>query len=216
MKDDRLILVFGAGGHSKVVLDSLHLAGYKTPVGLLDPGVKVGQKFRGIPVIGNDDAVLSYKPNQVLLVNGIGQLPGSSLRADIFERFKALGYQFLSVIHPSAVISPNTVCMEGAQVLAGAVLQPGATVGENTICNTRSSVDHDSVLGKHVHVAPGAVLCGNVRVGDMSFIGAGAVIAQGTTIGARCIVGAASFLDCDIDCGKTYYSKIRKRIKTNR
>ena len=43
-----------------------------------------------------------------------------------------------------------------------------------------------------MHIAPGAVLAGNVTVGNSAFIGANSVIREGVSIGENVIVGAGS------------------------
>jgi serine acetyltransferase len=49
-------------------------------------------------------------------------------------------------------------------------------------------------LGNGVHVAPGAILCGCVQVGNYSMIGAGAVILPRIKVGRHCVVGAGAVL----------------------
>ena len=45
--------------------------------------------------------------------------------------------------------------------------------------------------------APGATICGDVKVGGHSFIGAGAVVIQGIKIGPDCIVKAGCLVKTD-------------------
>lgn len=44
----------------------------------------------------------------------------------------------------------------------------------------------------HCHIAPGAVLCGHVVVGEETHIGAGAVVVQGVRIGCNVVIGAGA------------------------
>jgi len=60
--------------------------------------------------------------------------------------------------------------------------------------NTAATIDHDCVIGDGVHIAPGARLCGGVRVGAGSFIGAGSVLIPGVRVGANAVIGAGSTL----------------------
>src|SRR5579883_2905848 len=84
---------------------------------------------------------------------------------------------FGAVLRPTATIAHSGVTMgEGGQVMAGAVIQPDVRIGANAVVNTRASVDHDCILGDHCHIAPGAVLCGAVTIGEDTHIGAGATI----------------------------------------
>ena len=57
--------------------------------------------------------------------------------------------------------------------MAGSVIKAGTTIKKNTIINSRVTIDHDCIIGKNVHIVPGAILCGNVKVGNNAFIGAG-------------------------------------------
>ena len=186
-------VLLGAGGHARVVSCSMAAAGQPLQ-GLLDPALarRGTAEWQGLPVLGDDDWLETADPSRVLLANGLGDMPTSARRREIFERWVARGFSFETVIHPSAVVSADLVAGQGVQLMAGTVIQPGVTIGANTVVNTRASVDHEVSLGKHVHVCPGAVLCGDVRIGDRSYIGPGAVIGRGVRIGEDCIIGAGS------------------------
>lgn len=195
------IIVLGAGGHAKVLIDSL-LAVSAIITGIADPDEKrLGTNVLGIPVLGADDVVAGFSPSEVRLVNGLGSVGLPVNRQQLFEQFKELGYTFATIIHPSAVIAPDVVLGEGAQVMAGAVIQPGCIIGINTIINTRSSIDHDCTIGDHVHIAPGVILSGTVRTGSGVHIGTGATIIQGISIGDNCLVAAGTVVAKNIADG---------------
>lgn len=192
-------LLLGAGGHAKVLLEVLHLTG--VPVaGVCDPGLAGrGEKFwRDVPVLGNDDAVKHFAPDQVLLVNGVGHLPRKDVRFRLHEHWSRLGYQFASLIHPTASHSSTTHLAAGVQIMAGSIIQADTQLGEACIVNTAATIDHDCSIGPHVHFAPGTTVCGGVTVGAHAFIGAGAVVSPGLRIGERAIVGAGSVVLRDV------------------
>ena len=182
------VIIIGGGGHAKVLLDTLQMC-HRDVLGITDVNPEL-QAVLGIPVMGDDEAVLSHPPGQVQLVNGIGSVSQPVLRKEIYEKFKASGYTFSQVIHPSAIISKESTLAEGAQVLAGSVVQTGCWIGENSIINSRASIDHDCRIGNHVHIAPGVTLSGNVEVGELTHIGTGAAVIQGIQIGRKSIIGA--------------------------
>ncbi|HAO47433.1 MAG TPA: hypothetical protein DCQ97_10945, partial [Chitinophagaceae bacterium] len=64
-------------------------------------------------------------------------------------------------------------------IAAQATINPLARIGKGAICNTGCIVEHECVVGDFAHIGPGAVLCGNVSVGEGSFVGANAVVRQG-------------------------------------
>lgn len=197
--DDLPLVMLGAGGHAKVLLSLAHAAGLNV-FGVCDPELaQQGRgQWRGIKVLGGDEALEALDPATVGLINGIGQLVGSTGRRRIFERLKAKGFRFPVLVHPAAWVDVSAVLNEGVQVMAGAVIQADVTVGSNSIINTGASLDHDCCLGAHVHVAPGATLCGSVRVHDRAFIASGATLIQGLTVGEDAVVGAGAVLVRDL------------------
>ena len=201
-KMDMLPLVMiGAGGHAKV-LHALALAAGHSILGVCDPQlVQQGQThWRGIPVLGEDDALKQFDPVAIGLINGIGQLVGSQVRQDVFARLRQAGFSFPVLLHPAAWVASTSRLAQGVQVMAGAIVQPDCCIGENTIINTSASVDHDCDIGANVHVAPGVTICGEVRVHDDAFVGSGATLIQGLIVGTRAIVGAGVTLTRNLDC----------------
>jgi UDP-perosamine 4-acetyltransferase len=197
------VIVLGAGGHAKVVIEALHRSSVAI-LGIVDNDpARVGEKLLGVPVIGEDDAVLLHPADSVRLVNALGSVGVSKGRRILFQKMKEKGYYFYLVVHPSAVIAEDVVLSEGAQVMAGAVIQPGTHIGRNAIVNTRASIDHDCRIGDHVHVAPGATLSGGVAVGSGAHIGTGATIIQGITIGSDSMVAAGAVVVRDVADGTT-------------
>ena len=186
------IIVLGAGGHAKVLIDALQTA-CADILGVVDPDpITHGTRILGISVLGADDVILDHKPDAIALVNGVGSTEPSNRRKELYRRFSEAGYLFPSVIHPSAVIGGDVEMADAVQIMAGAVVQPGCRIGANAILNTRASVDHDCNIGAHVHIAPGAVLGGGVTIGDGSHVGAGSIVIQNIHIGENVLVAAGA------------------------
>ena len=192
------VFLLGAGGHAKVLLDALRLAGVEVK-GIVDP-VLTGtcKRWRSIPVIGNDDDLLRLNPRRIILVNGTGSLPSSSVRKRLFSRYTQAGFKFMNVIHPSALIGVGVELGEGVQIMAGAIIQADTTIGSNSIINTAAVLDHDCVIGSNVHIAPGVVISGGVAIGEGAHIGTGASIIHGVSIGAGAVVGAGTVVVRDV------------------
>lgn len=188
------VIVLGAGGHAKVLIEAL-LNNGAVIAGIVDPNpVLLGTEILGVQVIGGDEVVAGYPPTDVLLVNGVGSIGRPEVRTLVFERFISQGYRFATVVHSSAVVASDVMLGEGAQVMAGVVIQPGTRIGCNAIINTRASVDHDCRVEDHSHLAPGVTLSGNVAVGAWTHVGTGATVIQGISIGANCLVGAGALV----------------------
>jgi UDP-perosamine 4-acetyltransferase len=198
----RPLVVLGGGGHARVVIDALQ-AGNRQILGVVDPKLSLGGAGPlGVAVLGGDEALERYPPGEVLLVNGIGGIGSTERRNALYERFRALAYQFACIVHPSAIVSRHAKLGEGVHVMAGCVVQCGVAIGANTIVNTRASVDHDCVIGRSVHIAPGVTLSGSVTVGNESHIGTGAAVIQGITVGRNCLIAAGAVVHRDLADGE--------------
>ncbi len=191
------VIVVGAGGHALVVADALLLCGTEV-LGFTDPDPSLsGTRYLGLPVLGGDDILQGHRPSEVRLVNGIGGARPAALRRKVQRGLEAEGWTFVSVRHPSAVVSPFAEVAAGSQLLARCVIQAHAKVGKGAIVNTGAIVEHDVDVGSFAHVAPGAVLCGEVTVGEESHVGAGSVVRQGARLGPRTLVAAGAAVIAD-------------------
>lgn len=171
----REIILLGAGGHSKVLLDVLNIL--ELPVrGVCDPILYEKGKniWRGLKVLGNDKFLNSQDPKIITLVNGIG-LDNKNRKA-IYNKMRNLGFSFETLVHPFAWISDTVKLGQGVQIMAGVTVQADCAIGENSILNTGCKIDHDCRIGSHVHICPGTVLCGDVKIADLVFAGAGSTI----------------------------------------
>lgn len=207
------VILLGGGGHAKVVGDLLALLGAEV-IGILTPDEKPGEVCFGIEVLGGDKTVKEYSPADIVLVNGIGQLPEKDIRNNVASKLRQQGYSFATLVHPGATIGSDVELAEGVQVMAGAVIQSGTRILQDTIINTGAIVDHDCRVGRNCHVAPGAVCCGQVCVSDNVFIGAGATITHNVTIGERSVVAAGATVYRDVLAELVYIEK-NKTVKRN-
>ncbi len=192
------VIVIGAGGHAKGLIDILHRL-KREIIGCtgLNKGLN-GTEVMSEKVIGLDEDILNYSASEVRLVNGLVSIGTVNRRKEIYEVYSKQGYIFETVVHPNAIISEEVGLAQGVLVMPGAVLMPGVHVAKNALINTSATVDHDCSIGAHAHIAPKAVLCGAVSVGAGAFIGAGAVIIQGITIGRDAVIGAGAVVTKDV------------------
>ena len=187
---NRSVIILGGGGHASVLIEILRLINSDI-IGIVDPFLKKGIKVNDITVIGSDDAVLDYSNSEVVLVNALGPLPNKiSIREDLSTKFTNLGYQFLTLIHPRAYVSPSARVEDGAQIMAGAIVQAESNIGSLSVINSGAIIEHNCCIGDHTHIAPGAILCGGVQAGSGVFVGAGAVVLQNLKLKAYSTLAA--------------------------
>lgn len=186
------VIVLGSGGHASVLVDMLRQM-QRELLGVVSPDAPGNRRvFSDITHYPDDEKILSFAPDTLSLVNGIGSLPGNQLRAELFNRFKAFGYQFETVVSPHAVVSPYAELGEGVQVMPGAIINAGAKIGDNSIINTAAVIEHDCSIGVNNHIAPGVTLSGEVHTGNQVHIATGACVIQGIEIGSGAIVAAGT------------------------
>lgn len=178
--------LYGASGHAKVIIDILR-ANQIEINGLVDDNPNV-QELLGISVLHQSNGLSPF----------IISIGNNQIRKTIAEQLKT---SFGKAIHPSAIISPNSLIDEGTVVMQGAIVQSCATIGKHCIINTGASVDHECVIEDYVHISPHATLCGNVRVGEGSWVAAGSVVLPGISIGKWSVIGAGSVVAKDIPDG---------------
>ncbi len=176
--------LYGAGGHAKVIIESLEACGVRVD-GVVDDNPLLTSVL-GYPVLHAMDE--AYSP----MIISIGN---NEIRRQIAER---LTVDFSTAIHPSAVVSPRAVIGEGTVVMPRAVVNVDTQVGRHCIINTAASVDHDCWLGDFVHISPNVALCGGVIVGEGTQIGVGACVTPGVKIGRWTLICAGSVVTRDI------------------
>ncbi|KAA8756262.1 acetyltransferase [Paenibacillus sp. UASWS1643] len=182
-------IIFGAGGHGKVVLDNLHSCGEKV-IGIMDDHLR-GSDWRGIPLLGGLDRLkkIDLMYPQSLYIIAIGHNATRVKLANIFEQSNV---QFGKAIHSTAIIGSNVVIGDGAVIMANTVINADAHIGRHVIVNTAATVDHDCFIGDFVHLSPGVHLAGGVEIGCSAHVGIGASIVPQVKVGRGTIVGAGA------------------------
>ncbi|HPW65505.1 MAG TPA: acetyltransferase [Salinivirgaceae bacterium] len=175
--------LLGAGGHAKVIIDILTAQGIDI-LGLFDNDENI-KELLGYPVFTTDEIISP-------IIISIGD---NKKRKTIAERITA---EFITAIHPSAVVSKYSHLGEGTVVMQNAVVQTSCQIGKHCIINTSASIDHDCVIGNYVHISPNCAVCGNVTIGEGTWVGAGSAIIPGVTIGKWCVIGAGSIVTKNI------------------
>ena len=189
---NRKVIIIGGGGHAKALADILKQQKINI-FAISSPKVdKNSVLLGGLKQFLNDSDIYQFSQKQIWLVNGIGSIPGNSLRAEIFQKFRKDGYEFLTIISASSIVSDYCRIGRGVQIMPGAIINVDAVIGDNTIVNTGALVEHDCILGENNHIAPGAVICGGSTTKANVHVGAGASVIQGIKIGENSIIGAGT------------------------
>lgn len=201
--ESKAVIVFGGGGHGKAVIDLLQAVGGYRLIGVVDDGLEAGGQVLGVPVLGGGEATLGPlgEAGCKLAVNAVGGIGAMSSRIAIFERLEQAGFDFPTLVHPSAVVESSAKLAAGVQVFPQAYVGSAARVGRGCILNTSTIVSHDCELAEYANLSPGAILAGGVRVGEGVLIGMGTTVNLNVRIGARARIGNSAVVKEDVPAG---------------
>lgn len=208
MKD---ILIFCAGAQARVAIDMIEQGTTYQVAGIIDERVDPKTKVNGHTILSNqlDQHLLSKYPR------GIVALGDNWQRQQLVNRITqvAPSFQFITLLHPSAVISPRAEVGPGTIVMAGTIINNDTTIGKHSIVNTGSTIDHDCRMEDFVSIGPGCSIGGSVNVSHGSAVALGVNIIHDRTIGAHTVVGAGSTVIRDIPSYSMAYGTPAKVIR---
>lgn len=179
------VILYGAGGHCKVIIDILNLLNISIEQ-IVDDSPAIASLV-GIPIVLSKE--FTKMDNLIIAI-------GDNLTRKKLSKINTVTY--FKLIHPKTSISPFSTVEKGTVVMAGAIINANTCIGKHSIINTGAIIDHDCTIGNFVHIAPKATLAGNVKVGEGTQIGIGAIVIQGVKIGKWCVIGAGAVIIRDV------------------
>lgn len=208
------ILIYGASGHSKMIVDIIHKNNVYRLKGFIDSYKPVNEVVYGYHIISDLDQLprIIEELNIEGIVIGIGE---NSTRLEAYGKIKKIApnLKFVPIIHPNATIAGDVSINEGCVIMANVVINANAKVGRFCILNTASTFGHDSEMADFSSLASGVTVAGTVQVGFCSAICLGATILQNLTIGDNTVIGAGSLVLKSIGDNKTAFGSPIHTIK---
>lgn len=194
------LIIYGAGGHAKAVLEMAQAIGAFRIAGIVDDNPALAGTFvLGVPVLGGADVLPHLvKQGYRLAANGVGGIVNIGVRIRIFERLSQQGFSFPILRHPRATVENSARLADGVQVFANAYVGSDAVLHERCMVNTGAIVSHDCEIGAYTHIAPGTMLAGHVHVGAGALVGMGVTTVIGMKIGAGARIGNGAILLADV------------------
>ena len=184
------LLLIGAGGHCRSVIDIIRMTGGYDIIGLLGLPSEVGSSVDGLPVVGTDEELAEnlHLADECLIT--IGQIGSPKRRLVVWNRLIELNAKPAVIISSMAHVSSKAMVGAGSIIMHHAVVNAGASIGLNSIVNTKALIEHDVRLGDNVHISTGAIVNGDTSIGHNSFVGSGAVLHHGLVLKDETIVPA--------------------------
>ena len=211
------ILVIGASGHAKVIIDIIKKQAKYEIFGLIDSYKTKGTKINEHEILGTEED-LSNIIDANNIYGGIIAIGDNWTRRKLYKKITSLSinFEFITVIHPNVIIGENTIINSGTVIMAGSIINSDATIGKQCIINTKSSVGHDVVMKDFCSIAPGVTIGGDVLINKCSVISLGASIIECVEIGKHTVIGAGSLVNRNIRDYKIAFGVPAKEIKNRK
>ena len=175
------ILILGAGGHGRSVLEALQVKGRHSFYAFVDDGTPEGTQVLGAPVVGNTQALASLCGRFPQAVVAIGD---NFRREELCAQLLALDFELAVVVHPRAFVSPSAILGPGTAVMANATVGTEARLGVGTIVNSGAVVDHHAVVEDFGHLGVNAAMAGGSVLGKAAWMQAGSSLGYGVVVPA--------------------------------
>ena len=172
------IVIIGAGGHAKVIAETIDLLDNLQVIGFIDDQIEKGASIYGnLQVIGSRDEISRISNECDAFVIGIGN---NEVRKQLVLQLQTVSFE--TIIHPTAFVSKTAGIESGCVILAGAVVSSNAKVGEHGIVNSNTVIDHDSTIGSFVHLSIGTLIGSNCNIGELTTTKIGQSVPSFSTI----------------------------------
>lgn len=187
------MLIAGAGGHAKEILDILLLSGETDICFYDDINRDMNLVFQQYPVLHSAaEAKAYFNDNGSGFVLGVGSSAG---RKKLATHLGGLGGTLQTILAPTSYISLLDVHLgPGINIMHRCIVQPSVRIGEGTLMNAGTMIHHDSHIGAWCEICPSVTVTGGCTIGDNCFLGTGAIIAPNVQVGNSVIIGAGSIV----------------------
>ena len=205
------MLILGAGGHAKELLQILERQGQTTALSFFDnihDATVLLEKFKIITSFEEAKILLAANPYYAI---GIG---GTVVRHKFSNRITELGGILRSIICPTALIGTFDVHLEtGLNIMSHVFISNSVRIGTGTLVNYGVNVHHDVTIGNYCELSPKSQVLGGAEIGYYSSIGAGAIVLPKVKIGNNVHIGAGAVVTKDIADNCVAVGAPARRIK---
>jgi sugar O-acyltransferase (sialic acid O-acetyltransferase NeuD family) len=194
------IIVVGASGYGREVFQYVKdIAAHRPdvrPKGLLDDDPSLRAGVGGEAIIGDTRTYAIQADDRFVVSAG-----NPAVRQSLAERLAGRGATFMTLVHPTAYVSPS------ARIGTGCVVSPFASVGsraqldDHVLLVMYASVAHDCSVGSFCSFSPYAAVAGGSVVGPRVFFGGHALVTPMRHVGQDCKIAAGAVVYRDVPDG---------------
>lgn len=150
------------------------------------------EPLAGLPVLWVDNIIDLADTH--LAVCGLA----TTHRKRYVEQVSAMGIQFATLIHPTALVSSKSTLGNGCLISRYSIVSANTCLGDQVFINRGVLIGHHTSINNYVTIQPGANVAGMVTIGEGTYIGMGAIITDKMNIGSNSVVGAGAVVTKDV------------------
>jgi acetyltransferase EpsM len=194
--DARPLLILGTTRFSEAVAETASIAGVAV-AGFVEnlSRERCAETLNGLPIHWIDDSAVFAGTHDAIC--GLG----TTRRSIFVEQAAALGFEFATVVHPTAYVSPTTTLGVGGYIGPAAAISPHCHIGDHAIVLSGSLVGHHTEIGAFASLMLGANVAGSTRIGEATWIATGAVVIDHVNVGSQAVVAAGAVVVEDVPDG---------------
>jgi len=122
------------------------------------------------------------------------------------------GGDFISLVHPTAVIGQNAKLGRGCVIGAFANLSNDTQIGSFVTISIRAGMGHDSTIGDYTHIGGNCAISGFVTIGELVTMHPGCVMVPHRKIGDNAVIGTGSVVISNVKANTTVFGNPAKKI----
>ena len=167
------LALFGYGGHAREV------------------AVQIGQNVTFFVdddyVTENTKPISSFDPLEYVMMVAVSDVNDRKRIVDSLPKETT----YFTFVHPTVLSMDNNIEIgEGSFIGAYSILTTNIKVGKHSILNRGNQIGHDCSIGDYFSAMPGAVVSGNVIIGEKVYMGTNSSIKEKLHISSNVIIGS--------------------------
>ena len=209
------VVIVGAGGLGRELFTWIQNANTypnfeKLDVcGFIDDDLSALDHFNyPVKVISRIDTFLPEKKIKLIVAIGIPKI-----KKKVINKLENHKSDFLSFIHPGAVLGHNVSLGKGVIVCPGVIVSCDVKLGDFVFMNMNSTVGHDVTVGNFTTISGKVEITSSNNIGDYVMFGVGSKTIPGLNIGSGSTIGAGSIVIKNVKSRSTVFGNPAKIIR---
>lgn len=207
------IYALGVGASTTVLTEIAIACGYSIAGLYHYNDTRTGEHVNGMRILGSFDDLFSEDISGVNFLLTMGE---PKIRKELTEKITNAGGILPTMIHPTAIISPNCKISQNGVIISPLVeVQSNSEINDGVLIRSMALVCHNAIVDSYVFVGPKALIGAFVHVSSLAFIGQASVLVSRKVkdVGSNALVGAGAVVTKSVEECHVVVGQPAKTIK---